>query len=387
MAENLRIAVLGTRGFPGVQGGIETHCENLYPRLAGMGCDIFIFTRKPYVDVAIEQYKGVRLIPLSCIKSKYLEAFLHTFYGVFAAKKINPDILHIHAIGPSLFVPIARLLGLKIVMTNHGPDYERKKWKTPAKFVLRLGERLGSKWSNAIICISERIAEDVRRKYGRHSTVIHNGVIIPQPSNSDEILKKYGLMKGKYVLSVGRLVPEKGFHDLIEAFTKIRLEGWMLVIAGGADHADAYSFGLKEKASRTNNVVMTGFLSGKPLQEIYSHAGLFVLPSYYEGLPIALLEAMSYGLSCIASDIPANRIAGLEEGRYFVVSNIMALSAKIMQFIDTPFTHEQKVRQLKMVADKFDWNKIAEETLKIYESVKIIGRKRCQINQEFLWNR
>lgn len=369
----MRIAVLGTRGFPKVQGGVEAHCENLYPLLVDKGCEIVVFTRKPYVDMAIKQYKGVRFIPLPCIKNKYLEAFLHTFYGIFAAKKINPDILHIHAIGPSLFVPIARLLGLKVVMTNHGPDYERKKWKRTGKLVLRLGENLGSKWANGIICISEQIAENVRRKYGRYSAVIHNGVTIPQLSNSDEILRKYGLVRGKYVLSVGRLVPEKGFHDLIEAFREIKLEGWMLVIAGGADHDDTYSLGLREKARRNSNIVMTGFLMGKPLQELYSHAGLFVLPSYYEGLPIALLEAMSYGLPCAASDISANRNTGLDKNRFFAPNSPKKLSTMIKEFISTPFTQGEKERQLQMVADKFDWSKIAEKTLEVYERVRLMS--------------
>lgn len=369
----MRIAVLGTRGFPKVQGGIEAHCENLYPLLVDKGCEVIVFTRKTYVDIRIDQYKGVKFVHLPCLRSKYFEAFLHTFYGIFAAKKTKPSILHIHAVGPGLLVPIARFFRLKVVMTNHGPDYQRKKWKKPAKIVLRLGEKLGSKWANAIICISAQIAENVRRQYGRDSTVIPNGVIMPQISKSDDVLKKYGLVKGKYVLSVGRLVPEKGFDDLIEAFSELRLEGWMLVIAGGADHDDTYSFGLREKARRNNNVVMTGFLTRKPLQELYSHAGLFVLPSYYEGLPIALLEAMSYGLSCVASDIPANRNVGLGEDRFVAPSNIRGLSEKIMQFINTPFTHEQKVRQLKMIADKFDWSKIAEKTLEVYERVRLMG--------------
>lgn len=374
----LKVCVLGTRGFPNVQGGVEAHCENLYSRLRKNGCEVTVFTRRPYVDKDCNKYDGVKLIPLSCPKNKFLEAFLHTLYGVFAARKLSPDILHIHAIGPSLFVPLARLLGLKVVMTNHGPDYERKKWSRLAKVVLKFGEKLGSKWANGIICISESISDRIKRKYNRDATIIPNGVIMPQISQNGNIIKEYGLYKGKYILSVGRFVPEKGFDCLVEAFedarintncTQIGTNNWKLVIVGDADHPDRYSLSLKEKASKNGNAVLTGFLNGEPLKELYSHAGLFVLPSYYEGLPIVLLEAMSYGLSCIASDIPANRDMGLSKDRFFQAGDIQALATKIKEFIDRPLTDEEKREQIGMVAEKYDWKKIADRTLEVYKQV------------------
>lgn len=365
----MKIAVLGTRGFPCVQGGIESHCEQLYTRLTEKGCEVIIFTRKPYVDLTLHNYKGVKLFPLSCPRSKFLETFFHTLYGVFSAKKISPDILHIHAIGPSLFIPLARLFGLKVVMTNHGPDYERKKWGRLAKIVLRLGENLGSRWANKIICISETIAENVRRRYKREAAVIPNGVIIPKILQSEDTLKKYSLEKGKYILSVGRFVPEKGFHDLIDAFNELRLIGWKLVIVGRADHEDRYSQDLKEKAGKNSNIILTGFLTGRPLQELYSHAGLFVIPSYYEGLPIVLLEAMSYGLSCIASDIPANRNVEISEESFFKAGDIGSLTSKIREFIDRPLTKEERGKMIGIIAEKYNWTKIADETLKVYKQV------------------
>ena len=160
----LKIAVLGTRGFPNVQGGVEVHCENLYSRLAKNACEVVVFIRRPYVDTGCDNYEVVKLVPLFCPKNKFLEAFLHTLCGVFVAKKNHPDILHIHAIGPSLFVPLARLLGMKVVMTNHGPDYKRKKWGRLAKIVLALGENLGARYANSVICISESIAERFKKK-------------------------------------------------------------------------------------------------------------------------------------------------------------------------------------------------------------------------------
>jgi glycosyltransferase involved in cell wall biosynthesis len=372
----LKIAVLGTRGFPHIQGGVETHCENLYPQLVEKGCEVIVFTRKPYVDLTINEYKGVTLIPLPCLRNKFLEAFFHTFIGIFAAKKISPDILHVHAIGPSLYIPLARLLGMKVVMTNHGPDYERKKWNILAKFVLKTGERFGSKWANSIVCISETIAAHIRKKYHRHVTVIPNGVILPQILQSDIMLRKYGLTKGRYILSVGRFVPEKGFHDLINAFNQLSVkypyilsEKWKLVIAGRADHEDSYSVSLKARAKENSNIILTGFVTGESLQELYSNAGLFVLSSYYEGLPIVLLEALSYGLSCVVSDIPANREVELNNDRFFKTGRTESLSAKIREFINNPLSNGEKTRQINMIRERYDWGKIASMTLEVYRKV------------------
>lgn len=369
----LKIAVLGTRGFPHIQGGVEAHCENLYPQLVEKGCEVIVFTRKPYVDINITEYKGVTLIPLPCLKNKFLETFLHTFIGIFAAKKFSPDILHIHAIGPSLFIPLARLFGLKVVMTHHGPDYQRKKWGILAKGILKLGELAGSKWANDIITISQTIADHIHAKYKRSVTIIPNGVVLPAILPGNNTLRKYALAKEKYILAVGRFVPEKGFHDLIVAFNKLTTanphlltEKWKLVIVGRADHEDKYSLDLKNKASQSSNIILTGFLTGEPLRELYSHAGLFVLPSYYEGLPIVLLEAMSYGLSCIASDIPANREVWLESDRFFKPGDVDAIALKIQGFIQRSLNEEQRKIQINTIAEKYNWETIAEMTLDVY---------------------
>lgn len=390
--DRLKIAVLGTRGFPNVQGGVESHCENLYTRLAQKKIEISVFTRACYVDISLRNYKGVKLVHISSPKNKYFEAFVHTFNGVIAAKRLKADVVCIHATGPSLFVPLARILGMKVIMTNHGPDYERRKWKGLPKLILLLGEYLGSKYANSVISVSEFNAERLRRKYKRQINFIPNGVNIPKILKSDNALKKYGLVKRKYILAVGRFVPEKGFEDLIDAFDTVsgskrplndnpdsRLlrprseanfscNGHKLVIVGRADHEDKYSLGLKKKSAVNPNIILTGFLSGEPLQELYSHAGLFVLTSYCEGLSIALLEALSYGLSCLASDIPSNREAGLSEDRLFKKADSKALANKIKEFIDKPFREEERRAQIDMMALRYNWEKIEEETLKVYKA-------------------
>lgn len=396
----MKIVVLGTRGFPRIQGGVEAHCENLYPQLVRMGCEVTVFGRAAYLTKtgsvpsnaesdALGQtpffYKSVKIVPLAGPKNKFLEAIIHTFKGIFQAKKLNPEVLHIHAVGPALMVPFARMMGFRVVFTHHGPDYERKKWGFFAKLSLRMGEFLGVKFANEVIAISQVIADEIKAKYGREITVIPNGVVMPGNTEGDTALKEYGLNKGKYILAVGRFVPEKGFCDLVEAFGRMgsvpsnaendalgqtpfsgKNDGWKLVIAGDADHEDKYSLSLKEKAKANPNIVLTGFISGEPLEELYSHAGLFVLPSYYEGLPIVLLEAMSYGLSCIVSDIPANREVGLENERYFKPGDIDQLKSKIAEYMNKPLSISEKELQLAKISQKYNWNKIAEMTLSVY---------------------
>ncbi len=363
----MKIAVVGTRGFPDVQGGVESHCEHLYTQLASKRCEITVYTRKPYVDSALDNYKGVFLVSIDCPQNKFLEAIVHTFKAILKARKLTPDIIHIHAIGPSLLAMLARTLGMKVVVTSHGPDYERKKWSASAKIFLKFCERMGMTYANKIIAISNNISDDIMKKYGKDAVVIPNGVEIPHLRDTDITLKKYGLQKKEYILAVGRLVPEKGFHDLIEAFNLGDFGNYKLVIVGSADHEDRYSHNIKKKAGDNDNVVLTGFLTGLPLEELYSHAGLFVLPSYYEGLPIALLEAMSYGLSCIVSDIPANRNIELSENRFFEPGNVRLLNVKLEEFIADLWKEEERENQILMIKERYAWSKIANETIKIYE--------------------
>ncbi len=372
----MKIAVLGLRGFPGVQGGVEAHCENLYRCLAKKGCKITVFMRKSYVTSQSHRFSGIEAVPVSSPKNKYLETIVHTYKCIWLARRLKPDIVHIHAIGPSVLTPLVRAMGMRVVVTNHGPDYKRKKWLFFAKLFLRFCEWVGMTCANDTIAIAQNIAEDVKRRFSRDAHVIPNGVDIPQITQNDQALKKFGLEKRKYILAVGRLVPEKGFDILVDAFNKARFSAeparpwnWKLAIVGQADFEDQYSLSLRQKTSNDPNIVLTGFLTGDPLRELYSQAGLFVLPSYHEGLPIVLLEAMSYGLSCIASDIPANRNIELADERFFKPGDIETLSLKITQFINKPLSEEERAKQIRMIAKEYDWDKIAGQTLEVYQKI------------------
>jgi glycosyltransferase involved in cell wall biosynthesis len=362
----MKIVFIGTRGFPNVQGGVEKHCEELTKCLSRLGCDVTVLTRAPYVDRTITNYNNVKLIHLPTIKNKFLEAYCHTFLGIIVARTLNPDVLHIQAIGPGFFSLFGRLLGLKVVLTTHGSNYKHQKWGRYSRLFLRLCEYMGVTFANQVVAISQTIADEIKTKYDRDVSVIPNGAIIPQIESGSETLDEYGLERQKYILSVGRFVAGKGFEDLIKAFGSRPLSPIKLVIVGDADHEDAYSRELKERARRTPGVILTGFLTGRPLAELYSHAKLFVLPSYYEGLSIVLLEAMSYGLSCIASDIPANKEIKLQEERLFKPGDIDGLAEKVRELVSKPFGEDEKKKQIEIVKEKYNWAKIAENTMTVY---------------------
>lgn len=363
----LRIAVLGTRGVPDVMGGVETHCQALYPRLVAKGHSVKLFARSGYVSQKnIYDFMGVKIIPIWAPRKKSLEAICHTTWGIIrvAINRKQFDILHIHAIGPSLLVPLARLFGIPVIITHHGPDYDRQKWGKVAKTILRLGERLGCQYASSIITVSKHIRQCVHLMYGCNADYIPNGVPIPESIPSGDALVKWGLTSRRYILTVGRLVPEKGFHDLISAFSSIETN-WQLVIAGAADHEDSYSKGLKQQADNDPRIIMTGFIKGKELGEIFSNAVLFVLPSYHEGLPIALLEAMSYDLSIIASDIPANlELASSNET--YPVGNVDTLRSRLQEFIISPTLNPGTRNR---IMSEFNWDLVAEQTESIYLNI------------------
>jgi glycosyltransferase involved in cell wall biosynthesis len=366
-----KITWLGLRAFPGVQGGVETHAENLCPLLVGAGYEVEVITRSPYHRSEFASgWKGVSFRKIWAPKNRQLETLLHTFLGVLYAGLISrPDILHIHCVGPALLVPIAKLMGLRVVVTHHGPDYDREKWGGFGKLALKVGERLGMLFSDARIVISKVIDELVLNKYNRESYLIPNGVTMPPVVNTTDALDQFGLEAGRYIIFVGRLVPEKRHLDLISAFSKAGAKGWKLVIVGAADHQDSYALEVQEVVETTPNVVAAGFQSGTSLRELYGNAGLFVLPSAHEGLPIALLEALSYGLPVLASDIPANVAVGLPGANYFKLGDTDDLAKKMRAITagESPAFSGDIARNF--VCLNFDWASVASKTVAVYKGL------------------
>jgi len=360
------VFVIGLRGFPNVQGGVETHAEKLYPIICAKGFRVICATRSRFHEKKIREWRGVEFRRIWSPASQYLEAIVHSCIAVFWAAVTRPDIVHIHAIGPSLVVPLARLLGLRVVVTHHGPDYDREKWNSFARNVLRLGEWAGMRFANRRIVISDVIAGIVRERHGRTAVVIPNGVSIPDLDAPSAIIREYGLEPGKYVLLVSRFVPEKRHLDLIEAFGKAGISGWKLALVGGADHPTAYEKKLRARVATTDKVVLTGFIGGQRLQALYQYGGMYVLPSSHEGLPISLLEALSFGLPCLASAIPANLAVGLDRENYFPLGDVDSLSTRIRQTAAEQWSADDRDRVRAWVKERYDWNKIAEKTCDVY---------------------
>ena len=239
----MKIIVTGLRGFPNIQGGVETHCEKLYPRLSKLGVNVTVVRRSCFVkeNPPLTSYQGVFFKDLPAPKIKGFESAIHTICGVWYAYKQKADIVHIHAIGPSIAIPFAKLLGLKVVVTHHGPDYDRKNWNFFAKFILKTGEFFAAKWADEIIVISTVIDNILKTKYNRNNAIlIYNGVDIHQPTQTDQYIKSLGLSHRKYILAVGRFVKEKEFDKLIMAFSDLNLQDYHLVIAGDSDHKTSY---------------------------------------------------------------------------------------------------------------------------------------------------
>ena len=358
----MKVVVTGTRGIPDILGGVETHCEELFPRIVRKNIDVTIIRRRSYVHDTLKEYKGIKLVDINTPKKKYFEAIMHTGKAIWNAKKRRTDIIHIHAIGPALLTPVARLLGMKVVFTHHGFDYDREKWGKAAKFMLRMGERLGVKYANELIVISDVINTKIKRKYHRTDAhLIYNGVPEPAFVNDIDYLQALGVAQQKYIFAMGRFVPEKNFHQLIKAFSALNHRGgYKLVLAGDADFEDEYSCKLK-KLAHENNVILTGFIKGEKLHQLLTHAAAFVLPSSHEGLPISLLEAMSYDLPVIVSDIPANLAIRLPQDVYFPVGNEEKLAEKLREIMD------KKFEKRKYRLDEYQWEHIAKQTIQVYE--------------------
>ena len=373
----MKIVVTGTRGIPNIMGGVETHCEELFPRIASRGFDVMVIRRSNYVQDGLKEWKGVKIVTLESPKKKSFEAIIHTFRAINEAKRLGADVLHIHAIGPALLVPYAKLLGMKVVFTHHGPDYDRDKWGFAAKTILKMGERMGCMFADDVIVISKVIKNLIARKYGRTKNVhlIYNGVSEPEICDYPEYFEQLGIEKGKYILGMCRFVPEKNLHHLVEAFVKLKKsqtgstdgtdlssskKDVKLVLAGDTDFEDSYSLGLKEMA-RKNGVVLTGFIKGRKLHSLLTNCHCYCLPSSHEGLPIALLEAMSYGVKVVVSDIPANLEVGLPKGDYFHCGDVDELADKLGKIVEQPLQH------IDYDMSKYDWEKIADEVADIYK--------------------
>lgn len=349
-----RICVIGTRGIPSFVGGIETICENLYPRLVESQSkfEVVLLSRLSYKNMERYIFKGVKVTVLAAPKISDLETFVHTFYAlIYARLFVHPKLVHLHGIGPGFFAPISRLLGFKTVVTHHAADYKRPKWRWHGKLILKLGELFTVIFANKIICVSASVLEEINQRYAfllSKRVVIRNAGSLEfnehEESNSN-VLCELNLSPKSYILAVGRLDKTKGFDDLIKAFLDSPSLNKKLVIVGSNYVEDSYVLHLKSFASE--NVVFAGIRTGNELVSLYQNAALLVNPSYMEGYCLVLAEALSAGTPIIASDIAAHREFELAEQSYFPRgdTNVLRNKLKVEDFETYKSTHAESLQR------------------------------------------
>lgn len=359
------VFVVGLRGIPEVLGGVERHCQNLYPILVRDGYRARVYARSGYVPRKPYEYKGVRVVPLSSIRHSNVETVTHTLLAVLHAARQGAELLHIHAIGPALWTHLAKRMGMKVVVTHHGFDYRRSKWGSSAKTILRKGEQAAIRHADGIICISGEIHDSVLSQHPAGRVVkIPNGVPRPSEHPSSEPLARWGLRPGGYILLTARFVQEKGICDLIRAWDASGIkERCSLVVAGGEDHPSSVGQEIQSLAAATG-AVLPGVVTGGDLASLYGHARGFALPSYHEGLPISLLEAMSWNLPIVASDIRANLEVGLDPACHFTAGDLAALASRLRSLLDGP----ERIDHSSLVAP-YDWEVVARRTSEFYQQI------------------
>ena len=363
----MKIALIGQKGIPVSHGGgVEKHVENLAVRLSELGHEVLVYTRHSYTDKRLKEYKGVKLINLPSIPTKNLDAISHTFFAAVDVIFRKVDIVHFHSIGPSSLIWLVKLFKPRtpVIATFHSQCYHNEKWGFFAKNYLRFGEYMACVKADKVITVSKALAAHVKAKYPTAKVeYIPNGVNIPQLLEAREITAKWGLTKDNYILSVGRLVHNKGLEYLIAAYKQMKTDRKLVITGEGLMRAE-----LETLAAGHPNIIFTGNQIGQVLDELFSNAYLFVQPSESEGLSLALLEAMSYKDACLVSDIPANLEAAGQVGFTFKSCDIADLAVKLQGLLDDPIrVAAGKELMFKKVVQEYNWSAIVDKIVKLYE--------------------
>lgn len=369
----LRVAMLGHKRVPSREGGVEIVVEELGSRLVELGNKVTCYNRsghhvsgKEYDTEKLKEYNGMRLKYVPTIHQKGLAAMSASVTGAICAAFGKYDIVHFHAEGPSFMCWLPKLFGKKIIVTVHGLDWQRAKWGKLASTYIMCGEKAAVRWANEIIVLSTNVQQYFKTTYNRETKFIPNGVNCPEIKQTNVISTKLGLMKDSYILALSRITKEKGLHYLVEAYKGLNTDK-KLVIAGGASDTDEYLKELKEMAAADERIIFTGFVHGQVLEELYSNAYIYVLPSDLEGMPLSLLEAMSYGNCCLVSDIPECTEVVEDKAVIFFKGDVVDLRKKLQMLCDkTEIVEGYKAAAMDFICQKYNWDDVVEKTLSLY---------------------
>ena len=373
MNEGLKIAMFGHKRWSR-EGGVEIVVKELCTRMAQKGCEVTCYNRSghhvsgaEYDGVDETEYKGITQKYVPTIEKKGLAAVSSSFFAALCSTFGKYDVVHIHAEGPAFFSWLPKMLGKRVVVTIHGIDWKREKWQSGfgSKFI-RQGEKNAVKYADEIIVMSKGVQEYFKETYGRETHFIPNGVNRPQIRKANLITEKFGLKKDSYILFLGRLVPEKGIRYLVEAFKNVNTDK-KLVIAGGSSDTDSFMVELKELAKEDDRILFAGFVQGEMLDELYSNAYIYTLPSDLEGMPLSLLEAMSYGNCCLVSDIPECTEVVENKALIFRKADVQDLQSNLQDACDYPEkVNAHKKQAADFICEKYNWDEVVEETMKLY---------------------
>lgn len=373
--KKLRSCMFGHKRIPSREGGIEVVVEEFSTRMVKLGHQVTCYNRgghhvsgKEFDGERLHEYKGVKLKTVPTINRKGLTAVSSSFFAALASAFGRYDVVHIHAEGPAAMCWIPKLFGKRVVVTIHGLDWQREKWKNGfgSKYI-HLGEKMAVKFADEIIVLSKGVQEYFQKTYGRKTLFIPNGVNRPVLRKADLIKNKFGIDKDGYLLFLGRIVPEKGLRYLIEAYKELHTDK-KLVIAGGSSDTDDFMQEIQTLATGDDRIIFTGFVAGQALEELYSNAYLYLLPSDLEGMPLSLLEAMSYGNCCVVSDIAECSEVVEDKAVTFQKSNVQDLKEKLQRLCDDPATVQKyKNEAADFICSKYNWDEITQKTLEVYE--------------------
>ena len=371
----LKVAMIGHKRIPSREGGVEVVVEELATRLTEQGYEVEAYNRsgyhvsgKDFGGGRKKYYKGIRIIIVPTFKNGKLNAIVYSVLATIRALFGRYDVIHYHAEGPcsTLFIP--KMFGIRVVATIHGLDWQRAKWGNFASRVLKFGEKMAAKHADEVIVLSRNVQQYFLDTYGRNTHFIPNGIARPQICEAREITEKYGLVKDGYILFLARLVPEKGLHYLINAYSQLDTDK-RLVIAGGSSHSFEYMKKVQEMAARDPRILMTDFVQGRILEELYSNAYLFVLPSDIEGMALSLLEAMSYGNCCVVSDIKENTEVTEDKAVIFEKGNTEDLKEKLSDLLGHPEEVDRyKAASTEFICSKYNWEDVVRQTEALYEN-------------------
>ena len=370
----LKIAMIGHKRIPSREGGVEIVVDELSTRLVKMGCRVDAYNRygrhtagKKYLQYKGKEYHGIRLITIPTFRNGKLNAIVYSVLASFRALFGGYDVIHFHAEGPSIMIWLPKMFRIRTIATIHGLDWQRSKWGNFASKVLKEGEKMAAQHADEVIVLSKNMQDYFQDTYGRQTRFIPNGIQRPTLLEPKEIGEKYGLEKDGYILFVARIVPEKGLHYLIDAYKEIQTSK-RLVIAGGNSHSQEYMEEVEAMAAEDPRILMTGFVAGRILEELYSNACFFVLPSDVEGMSVSLLEAMSYGNCCLVSDIRENMEVVADHAVSFRKSDTRDLQEKMEYLLEKPEVRTvYREKAADYICGKYNWDDVARQTLELYE--------------------